>query len=48
MELGFNDLFKSSEMEIEKIVHVKIENQLGFYAHQIACYHYGSQVMRWN
>ena len=30
MELGFCDLFKSYEMEVETHVHVQIENQLGF------------------
>ena len=39
MELGFNDLFTSYEMELETYGHVHIENQLGFHEHQIACYH---------
>ena len=36
MELGFNDLFTSYDMELETHVHVQIEKQLGFYEHQIA------------
>ena len=39
MELGFYDLFTSYEMELETHVDVQIENQLGFYELQIACYH---------
>ena len=39
MELWFSDLFTSDQMELETHVHVHIENQLGFYEHQIACYH---------
>ena len=31
MELGFNDLFISYEMELEKHVHVQIKKQLGFH-----------------
>ena len=30
MELGFGDLFKRYEMEVETHVHVQIENQLWF------------------
>ena len=41
MELGFSDLFTSYEMELETHVHGQIEKQLGFYEHQISCYHYG-------
>ena len=41
MELGFSDLLKSYEMELETHVHVQIEKELGFHEHQIACYHYG-------
>ena len=41
MELGFSDLFTSSEMELETHVHVQIEKQLGFHELQSACYHYG-------
>ena len=41
MELWFCDLFTSYEMELERRVHVQIENQLGFHELQIACYHYG-------
>ena len=47
MELGFCDLLTSYEMELEKQVHVQIENQLGFHELQIACYNKGWQVMRW-
>ena len=39
MELVFNDLFTSYEMELETHGHVHIENQLGFHEHQIVCYH---------
>ena len=35
MELGFYDLFTSYEMEVETLVHVKIENQLGFHELQL-------------
>ena len=35
MELGFYDLFTSYEMEVEKHVHVQIENQLGFHELQL-------------
>ena len=38
MELGFSDLFKSYEMELETHVHVQIENQLAFHKLQISCY----------
>ena len=38
MEVGFCDLFTSYDMELEKHVHVKIENQLGFHELQFACY----------
>ena len=38
MELGFYDLFKIYEMEVETHVQVQIENQLGFHELQIACY----------
>ena len=41
MELGFSDVLKSYEMELEKHVHVQIEKQLAFCEHQIACYSYG-------
>ena len=41
MELGFIDLFKIYEMELETHVHVQIGKQLGFHEHKIACYHYG-------
>ena len=36
MELGFCDLFKIYEMELETCVHVQIENQPGFHELQIA------------
>ena len=39
MEIGFSDLFKGYDMEVETHVHVQIENQLGFHELQIACYH---------
>ena len=39
MELGFNDLFTSYEMELETHGHVHIAKQLGFHELQIACYH---------
>ena len=35
MELGIYDLFTSYEMEVEKHVHVQIENQLGFHELQL-------------
>ena len=35
MEVGFYDLFTSYEMELERHVHVKIENQLGFHELQL-------------
>ena len=35
MELGFCDLFKSYEMEVETHVHVQILNQLGFHELQL-------------
>ena len=38
MEVGFCDLFKSYEMELETHAHVQIENQLRFHELQIACY----------
>ena len=41
MELGFCDLFKSYEIEVETHVHVQIQNQLGFHELQIACYNKG-------
>ena len=37
MELGFCDLFRSYEMELETHVYVQIENQQGFHELQIAC-----------
>ena len=37
MEIGLLDLFTSYEMELERHVHVQIENQLGFHELQIAC-----------
>ena len=39
MELGFDDLFKSYEMEVETHVPEQIENPIGFHELQIACYH---------
>ena len=48
MELGFSDLFRTYEMELETYVHLQIKNQLGFHELQIECYDYGWQVMRWN
>ena len=39
MELWFSDLFTSYKMELETHGHTRIENQIGFHAHQIACYH---------
>ena len=38
MELGFSDLFKSYEMELETHGHIQIQNQLGFHEHHSACY----------
>ena len=35
MELGFNDLFRSYDMELETHVHVQLENQLGFHELQL-------------
>ena len=48
MELGFSDLFTSYEVELETNVHAQIENQLGFHEVQIAYYHQGKKIMRWN
>ena len=35
MELGFCDIFKSYEMEVETHVHVQIQNKLGFHELQL-------------
>ena len=39
IELGFCDLFRSYEMELETNVHVQIINELGFHELKNACYH---------
>ena len=35
MEVGFCDLFRSYEMDLEAHVHAQIENQLGFHELQL-------------
>ena len=38
MELGFCDLFKSYEMEVEEHIHVQTLNHIGIHELQIAGY----------